>query len=179
VISSAVFSRYARSLADVVLETGQEAAVDRDLATYREMFLAVPALLEALDSPAIPRDTKARILSQVMTQYPVHQTAANFLRILLEHNRIRHFHQIHDCYIKTVDERRGILSAQVTASDPLTGEQLSALRDGLARATGRSVTLSVKTDPALIGGLIVQVGSTIYDGSVRTQLAVMKQRLMS
>jgi len=177
VISSAVFARYARALADVTLERGEDAEVRRDLDAYREMFRQAPALLEALDSPAVPRDAKERVLAELLSRYPVSRSAANFLRILLAHHRIRYFAEICDAYVKTVNERHGIVAGRVTTASPLGAEELAVLREALRLATGNQVSLSMGTDPDLLAGVVVQIGSTIYDGSVRTQLDEMRRRL--
>ncbi len=176
-ISSSIFARYARALADVTLEKGEDAGVRRDLGTYREIFRQVPALLEALDSPAVQRDAKERVLAELLSRYPVSQSTANFLRILLVHHRIRYFAEICDGYDKTVNERKGIVAARVTTAAPLSDQQISVLQESLCRATGNRVTLSMATDPAILAGVVVQIGSTIYDGSVRTQLDEMRRRL--
>jgi F-type H+-transporting ATPase subunit delta len=176
-ISSAVFYRYARSLADVALEEKQETAVTADLTTYREIFLAVPDMLSALDSPAVPREVKSNLLSAMLLQYPVMQIAENFLRLLVDHHRIRYFEEIYLAYVRSVNERMGVVAARVTAAHDLSKEQRSQLHASLSDAIGKTVTLDVRTDAGLLGGLIVQVGSTVYDGSIRSQLDEMKRRL--
>lgn len=176
-ISSAIFARYARSLADIAFSAGQEEEVERDLALYRDIFQAVPDLLQAMDSPAIPRDAKERLLKELMVRYPVQQTSGNFLRVLLERNRIRYFKEIYEAFVKISNERKGIVSAQVVTAAPLNDPELHQLRDRLAKATGLSVSLSVSTDADLVGGLVVRIGSTVYDGSIRTQLNEVKRRL--
>ena len=176
-IPSSVFGRYARSLADVALEKREDAAVRKDLDTYREIFRQVPALLEAFESPAVPRDAKERVLAGLLARYPVTQTVHNFLRLLQHHHRIRYFAEIYDSYIKTVNERKGIVDALVTSAASLGDQDLAQLRASLARATGSTVTLSVSNDPALLAGIVVQIGSTVYDGSIRTQLDEMRRRL--
>jgi F-type H+-transporting ATPase subunit delta len=178
-IPSAIIGRYGRSLAEVALEKGEEAAITRDFSLYRDIFQTVPDLLVAFDSPAVPRDAKERILTQLIEAYPVISTMANFLRVLLDHNRIRFCAEIFDLYLKTVNERAGIVAAQVTSAGPVSAENMSRLRELLSTVTGKNVTLAVQTDPGLLGGLVIQIGSTVYDGSVRTQLAEMKQRLMA
>jgi len=177
VISTAIFARYARALADVVMENGEDAVVGHDLDTYREIFLRVPALLESFDSPAVPHEAKEKVLSALLTRYPVSPITQNFLRILLDHRRIRYFAEICDHYFKAVNERKGIIEAQVISAAPLGEDELSALRESLARATGNQVTMSVNTNPDLLAGLVVQIGSTLYDGSVRTQLDEIRRRL--
>jgi F-type H+-transporting ATPase subunit delta len=176
-ISSVIFARYGRALADVVLANGEDARVLGNLDTYCEIFRMVPELLDALDSPAVQADAKRRVLTGLLERYPVLPTAANFLHILLDNHRIRYFAEIRDSYVKTVNERKGIVSAQVTSAAPVPEKDLGRLRASLARATGNEVTMSVTTDPDLLAGAIVQIGSTVYDGSIRAQLEEMKKRL--
>jgi F-type H+-transporting ATPase subunit delta len=177
VIPSAILGRYARSLAEVVFERNVETKVTEDLATYNEIFRAVPELLEFFHSPAVPRDSKEKLVGELMTRYPVHPVTSNFLRTLLQHNRLRYFEQIRDSYLKFVNENKGIVSARVTAAVPLSDGELKTLADRLAEITGKRVNVELTTDAGLMGGIVVQMGSTIFDGSIRTQLAEMKKRL--
>ncbi len=177
-IPSAIFARYARSLADVVLEKDVVDAVGKDLENYGEIFRAVPDLLDSFHNPAIPREVKHKILAELLAQYPVSRITENFLRVLLDHARLRYFHEILELYTRTLNDRQGIVTAQVSSAAPLSEENLSELRACLARATGRSVILDVRTDAGLLGGIVVRVGSTVYDGSVLSQLAEMRRRLM-
>ncbi|MGA2260961.1 MAG: ATP synthase F1 subunit delta [Acidobacteriota bacterium] len=176
-IPSAIFARYARALADVALANGEDAVVLRDLDTYGEIFRQVPALLEAFDSPAVQREAKERVLSSLLMRYPVSPAARNFLRILLDHHRIRYFAEVCDYFVKTVNERKGIVAARVTSATAMGEAELSILRARLSSATGKQVTLSLSTDPDLLAGVVVQIGSTVYDGSIRTQLEEMRRRL--
>jgi F-type H+-transporting ATPase subunit delta len=176
-ISSAVFGRHARALADVALETQTEERVSADLALYRDIFAAVPDLLGVFHSPAVSREAKERTLAELTKQYPVAPVTANFFKVALQHNRFRYFHEIYDRYVKTVNERKGVVSAEVVSPAPLAEAEVGRLRESLARATGCTVALEVRTDPELLGGLVVQVGSTVYDGSIRSQLAEIKRRL--
>ncbi len=176
-ISSAVLGRYARSLAEVVFEENIEPKVTEDLVTYSEIFRAVPDLLDVFHSPAVPRESKEKILGALIARYPVSQVTANFLRILLQHNRIRFFEQIRNHYLKSVNENKGIVAAQVTAAAPLSENAVKSLEAQLGKITGKRVNVELKTDDALLGGIVVQLGSTIFDGSIRTQLAEMKRRL--
>jgi F-type H+-transporting ATPase subunit delta len=176
-IPSAVLGRYARSLAEVVFEENIEPNVTADLATYSEIFRAVPDLLQAFYSPAVPREAKNKLLEELMVLYPVSPVTSNFLHTLLQHNRISFFEQIRDSYLKSVNERKGIVSAQVTAAEPLSERELKELAARLGGITGKVVNVELRADPGLLGGIVVQVGSTIFDGSIRTQLAEMKRRL--
>jgi F-type H+-transporting ATPase subunit delta len=177
VIPSAVLGRYARSLTDIVFEKILEPEVTGDLKTYSEIFRAVPDLLEAFHSPAMPREAKERLLDEIMERYPVNPITSNFLRILLRHNRIRFFSQVFEIYLKTVNQRKGIVSATVTTAAPLSRQEIERLTEKLTAITGKLVNIELRTDEGLLGGAVVQVGSTVYDGSVRTQLAEVKRRL--
>lgn len=176
-ISSAILGRYAKSLAEVVFEENTDEKVTEDLKTYSEIFRAVPDFLEALDSPAIPREAKEKLLDELMVRYPVYSTTANFLRILLQNNRIRYFQEILDSFIKSVNEYKGIVSARVTAATPLSQQEAKGLEERLAEITGKTVNVELQTDANLLGGIVVQIGSTNFDGSIRTKLAEMKRRL--
>lgn len=176
-ISSAILGRYAKSLAEIVFEENIDEKVTEDLKTYSEIFRAVPDMLEALDSPAVPREVKEKILDELMARYPVSPTTSNFLRILLRNNRIRYFQEILDSFIKAVNEHKGVISAQVTTAVSLSQQEARGIGDKLAEITGKSVNVELQTDASLLGGIVVQIGSTSFDGSIRTKLAGMKRRL--
>jgi F-type H+-transporting ATPase subunit delta len=176
-ISAAVLGRYARSLAEVALELNDEERVSRDLAEYREVFQAVPDLLVAFDSPAVTRDAKENVFSALLVRYPVRKVTENFLRVLLQHNRIRYFDQIYEIYVTTVNEHKGIATAAVTTAAPLSERELTGLRESLSKVTGKIIKLDVQLDSGLLGGVVVQVGSTVYDGSIRRQLSEMRRHL--
>jgi F-type H+-transporting ATPase subunit delta len=177
VIPSAILGRYARSLAEIAFEENLEQAVTEDLKTFKEIFRAVPDLLEVFYAPAIPRDAKEKLLAELIVKYPVNLITSNFLRILLQHNRIRYFEQIAEGYLKSVNERKGIVSARITAAAPLSQENLKSLEAKLAGITGKLVHIESRTDANLLGGIVVQMGSTIFDGSIRTQLSEMRRCL--
>jgi F-type H+-transporting ATPase subunit delta len=178
-IRMGVVVRYSRALADVAFESNQVEAVSADLATYCEIFQAVPGILDAFHSPAVPRDTKQNILARLLLQYPVIPITANFMRLLLDHNRILYFATIYEDFLRTVNERKGVMTARVTTAVPLSDSDLSKLRQSLSEITGKNIALSLETNADLVGGVVIQIGSTVFDGSIRTQLAEMKQRLMA
>jgi F-type H+-transporting ATPase subunit delta len=177
VIPSAILGRYSQSLAEVASEEKLEQAVSEDLKTFSEIFRAVPDLLGVFHAPGIPREAKEKLLAELMAKYPVSLITSNFLRILLQHHRILYFQLIAEGYSRSVNERKGIVSARVTAAAPVSPENLRALEAKLAEVTGKLVQIEARTDAGLLGGVVVQIGSTIFDGSIRTQLAEMRRRL--
>jgi F-type H+-transporting ATPase subunit delta len=176
VIPAAVLGRYARSLADVVFEENLEPEVTGNLKTYDEIFRTVPDLLDAFHNPAIPRDAKEQLLTGLIAQYPIIPIASNFLRILLQHNRMLYFSQIFQSYLKAVNKRKGVVSAVVSTSSPMSQQELKNLAEKLADFTGKLVNIELKTDASLLGGVVVQVGNTIFDGSIRARLDEVKRR---
>lgn len=176
-ISSAILGRYARSLAEVVFEQNLEASVTEDLKTYDEIFKAVPDLLEAFDSPGVPREAKEKLLDSVIEVHPANTITLNFLKVLLQHNRLACFQQIYESYLNTVNERKGVVSAKVSTALPLDSPELRALGERLSCATGKKVDMEPRTDADLLGGIVVQIGDTIFDGSIKTKLAEMKRKL--
>jgi F-type H+-transporting ATPase subunit delta len=177
VISSAILGRYARSLAEVVFEQNLEQTVTGDLETYSEVFKEVPDLLDAFDSPGVPQEAKEKLLESLVSLHPVHSVTHNFLKVLLEHNRIRYYEQIYRSYSDSANERNGIVSARVSSSMPLEAPEVEVLEKKLSEATGKTVNMEPQTDADLLGGIVVQIGDTIFDGSIRTKLAEIKRRL--
>jgi F-type H+-transporting ATPase subunit delta len=177
VISSAILGRYARSLAEIVFEENLEQAVTEDMETYSEIFKAVPDLLGAFESPGIPHEAKEKLLENLIELHPIHRITHNFLKVLLEHNRIRHYQQIYESYLDLVNEHNGIVSARVSTAMPLDSSEIKILEEKLSGVTGKTVFMDSQTDQDLLGGIVVQIGDTIFDGSIRTKLAEMKRKL--
>jgi len=177
VISSAVLGRYARSLAEVVFEENLEQTVTENLKTYSEIFKAVPDLMNAFDSPGVPNEAKEKLLQSLLEVHPINPIARNFLKVLLEHNRIRYYQHIYESYLDSVNEHNGVVSAKVSIAMPLDPSEVAVLEKKLSDVTGKTVNMESQTDADLLGGVVVQIGDTIFDGSIRTKLAEMKRRL--
>ena len=176
-IPSAILGRYARSLAEIVFEENLEQEVTGDLSAYGEIFRVVPDLLEVLQTPAVPRESKDRLLNELMAKHPVNPVTSNFLRVLLQHNRIGFFQQIFDLYLNLVNEHKGVISARVTTAMALSEQEVNQLGERLSAITGKSVNVEPQMDATILGGVIVQLGNTIFDGSIKARLAEMKRRL--
>lgn len=176
-IPQAILGRYANALADVVRDEGIEPAVTEDLQTYAEIFRTVPDLMDALHAPSLPRDAKEKLLAEILERYPVHRVTANFLRVLLRRGRIQFFQPIFENYLRLIREREGILAATVTAARPLSPQETERLGAKLEEVSGRRVTMELRTDADLLGGVVVRIGSTVYDGSIRSRLAELRRRL--
>lgn len=168
--SPIVGRRYASALADVLIERKEEAEVLEELAAWEKMIVTNPPLQEALTNPTVPYEQKSKVLSELITRTKVRQTTANFLRILLKNQRLSELAQINAKLANVLDERSGVVSAQVVSARPVSEALKMGLEDTLRRITRKKVRLNFQVDETLLGGIVTRIGSTIYDGSVRNQL---------
>ena len=175
--SQTVARRYASALADVIIERNEQAEVREELAAWEGMILSNPALLEAFINPTVPYEQKAKVLNELIARTKVRQTTANFLRILLKNQRLAELPQVNAKLDQVLDERSGVVSAQVTSARPVSDSTKLALEEKLADITGKRIRLSFGTDESLLGGIVTRIGSTIYDGSVRNQLKRLGEEL--
>ncbi|MDT4895607.1 MAG: F-type H+-transporting ATPase subunit delta [Acidobacteriota bacterium] len=173
-----VARRYATALADVVTARGEAQEVQKELAAWAEMMQSNEQLLEVFRNPTIPYEQKRKVLSTLIERTRVRSTTANFLQVLLQNHRLAELNEVNKRFAQILDERSGVVSAQVTTARPVPQSSQDALRAKLADLTGKSVRLSFTTDEELIGGIVTRIGSTIYDGSVRNQLQQVKERMI-
>ena len=179
---AAVAARYARALADVVTrpsppETPE--AVEKQLRDFEALTAESPELRTVLASPAVSGPRKKALLEKLGARIGLSRVGRNFLFVLVDHRRMALLGNILDAFRTLVDERLGLVEAQVTAAAPLAEAERATLEAALDRLTGRRVRANYAVDPALIGGVVTRIGSTIYDGSVREQLRLLRERLSS
>ena len=175
----AKLGRYARSLAEVAFEQNIEDRVMEDLRMFSGIFSQNPDVGKVFDSLAIPRNEKEKLLDALLTDHPVAPIVSNFMRVLLERNRIHSFQGIFNLFLELVNKRKGIVSAKIVSATPLDSDGIGRIEKRLGMVTGKTVVASaVETDENLLGGIVISVGNTVYDGSVKTQLDEMKRRLL-
>jgi len=162
--------RYATALADVAIERREEREVQNELDQWASMIEANPQLKEVFANPTIVYDHKRKVLEDLISRTRVRETSASFLRVLLKNQRLSQLRDVAARYGQVLDERAGMVAATVTTARPIPEELQNALHESLTAATGRKVRLSFTTDEKIIGGVVAQIGSTIFDGSVQNQL---------
>ncbi|HEY3581217.1 MAG TPA: ATP synthase F1 subunit delta [Pyrinomonadaceae bacterium] len=165
-----VARRYASALADVVIERREEREVQNEINTWASMIASNPQLKEVFANPTIAYDHKRAVLEDLLARSRVRETSASFLRVLLKNQRLAQLPEIAERFGQILDERGGVVAAEITTARPISEELKKALHDTLASATGRTVRLTFATDEAIIGGLVARIGSTIFDGSVESNL---------
>jgi len=172
--------RYARAFAEV-----QESAKFDVVAALQQMrdFGATLAdsheLREFLENPSIEMAKKLKVLDAIGARIGFFPQVRNFMAVILEHHRLNELEEILAEYEELADEHAGAVEAKITSSRPLNAEDRAQLESQIAKLAGAKVRASYAEDASLLGGVLVEIGSTIYDGSVRAQLQQLKQRLVN
>ncbi len=175
---AAVTSRYARAFADVVFDMKLEtSAVLQQLRSVQELLGASEDLRRVWENPAIPAEQKRKLLDAIVARENIQKLVRNFLAVLIDHRRIFQLAEIAKQVETELNARLGMAEADVTSARELSPDERRALESQVEKLTGRKVRAHYATDGALLGGAVVKVGSTIYDGSVRGQLRRMKEQL--
>ena len=130
-----------------------------------------------MENPTVSGDRRKKLVKEIAGAYGFDRSVTRFIDILIDRNRLALINEIITAYQKLLDERRGIVRALVRGAQPLDSSQQKELVSKLEKVTGKQVRMEFAVDPSLIGGVVAQVGSTIYDGSVRQQLKAFKGRL--
>lgn len=134
---------------------------------------------EFLENPSIEMVTKLKVVDALAARIGMFPQVRNFIAVIVEHHRLPVLDEILAGYRELVDEHAGAVEARITSSRALNDADRAQLEAQIARLAGARVRASYAQDPSLLGGAVVEIGSTIYDGSVRAQLQQLKQRLVN
>ncbi len=171
-------ARYARALLDVgATESVDFDVVARDLDEFVASFYRERELQRVMLDPAVPSPRKRAAMEQIVQRSGLTSIVAKLLILLANRDRLGLLSDIAATYREQLDERRGVVHANVTSAEPLTPERTAAIEGKLAAVTGKRISLTTAVDKDLIGGLVAKVGGTVYDASVLTQLKKIKERL--
>lgn len=173
-----VARRYATALADVVIPRGNAAEVKQELAGWEQMMTGNENLLEVFRNPTIAYEKKRTVLEKLIDMTKVGPITTNFLQVMLMNQRLAELPAVNAKFAEVLDERAGMIAAEVTTARPVEDGTKQALAAKLGQMTGKKVKLNFETDPELIGGLVARIGSTVYDGSVRAQLDTVREKMI-
>jgi F-type H+-transporting ATPase subunit delta len=172
-----VARRYATALADVVVPSGIAQEVQQELLAWEGMLKNNGLLLEVIGNPTVAYDQKQALLLELIARTRVSNITANFLQVLLKNQRLLSLDEINVRFAQVLDERAGLVSAKVTTANSVSEAIKASLAVELVKLTGKKVRLDFATDDDLIGGIVTRIGSTIYDGSIRSQLDEAREQL--
>ena len=170
-------TRYAKALFDVAIKESTPEQAEQELTAFFDLIRGHGDLRQALASPAVPAARKRAAVDQLLQRQQPSGPVRKLLLLLAERDRFELLPDLVSVFHERVMEHLKIVQAEVTTAAPLPPEQAAQLQQRLGATIGRTVTLTTKVDPALIGGMVTRIGSTVYDGSVATQLAALRQRL--
>ena len=162
--------RYASALAEVAIEHHEETLVQQEIDFWAKLIEDNPRLQEVFSNPTVAYDQKRKVLEELIQRTGVRETTASFLRVLLHNQRLAQLKYVAERFAHVLDEHNGVIAANVTTARPIPEDLKAELNQTLSSSAGRTVRLSFITDEKIIGGIVTQIGSTVFDGSVEGQL---------
>ena len=175
----AIARRYAKALSQIGQEQGKLTEFQQELAAIDGLVLGNPDLQRLVAFPLIAPAKRNQAFNAILKQAGASDTIRKFFEVVALAARLSLLHEIVAAYNDYVDEAQGVVEAQVITAQSLSGTQSQRLAESLGGRTGKSVRIQWKQDPSLLGGLRVQVGSTVYDASLQGQLRLLKTQLLS
>lgn len=177
---ASVASVYARAFADVVFDKHLDA--DRSVAELRAIAKLLAESIElrrVWENPAVPADQKRRLLDVIAQRDGISKQVRNLVAVLIDHHRMHFLEPIIRQLEKELDARRGFAEAEIISSRELSEAEKREFEAQIAKLTGKKVRAQYSRDASLLGGAVLRVGSTIYDGSVKGQLERIKETISS
>jgi F-type H+-transporting ATPase subunit delta len=174
---SGVSGRYATALFELARDEKSVDAVKDDLDQFDAMLLDSADLKRLVRSPVFSSDVQSKALSAVLDKAGISGISANFLKVLTANRRLFAVDQVIRAFRALVAKFKGEATADITVAEKLSDKNLDALKAALKSVTGKDVSLDVKVDPSIIGGLVVKLGSRMVDSSLRTKLNSIKHAM--
>ncbi len=169
--------QYANALADIALAQGAAEPAVKQLTDFGAAFADSAELRNFLASPAVTREAKHGVIEKIVARMRAGKIIRNFLFVIVDHRRTNMLPEIIAAFEDVIRQRQGIAEAEVFSAVELSAGQKKQFAQTLERITGKKIEAKYSLDPALLGGALVRVGDTIYDGSVRSRLNEMRARL--
>lgn len=175
---ASVTSRYARAFAEVVVDRRMNAEKSvEELDSIAGLIESNTDLRNVLQNPAVPRAQKLKLLDAIVGRMGASKELRNFVAVLVDHHRARHMDEIAKQFKRELNQKLGIAESEVSSARELSKEERQALEKELQAITGKTVQATYSKDETLLGGVVVRIGSTIYDGSVRGQLHKIREQI--
>jgi len=171
-------SRYAKALLDVMIREGSPEQAEQELASLADLFERHEDLRKAMLNPAIPVTAKRSVMQQLVARVQPSRPVGKLMMLLAERDRLELLPDLLAAYRDRLMDYLQVVRAEVLTAISLPEERVAQLQQRLADVTGRRVVMTTRVDPSIIGGVVARIGSTVYDGSVATQLARIKSKLV-
>jgi F-type H+-transporting ATPase subunit delta len=178
-MGGSVARRYARALFGIGVDAGNYETLGREIDDLAGLLSASSELRNALENPVFKLDEKRAVLEQILPRVTPTAEVRRFILLLLDRRRLVLLPAIARAYRDLADAHAGRVRARVTSAEPLSAAAVEGVRRALAQRTGKQVIVETDVDPELIGGIVARVGDLVLDGSVRTQLADLRTKLVN
>jgi F-type H+-transporting ATPase subunit delta len=177
---AAYVSRYARAFLDVITAAKLDTvAIDRQIADFEATWDGSPELQSFFENPAVPSLQKVAILDKLNAKMGLQKELRNLLAVLINNDRIGQVHEVAAAYRTELQLRLGIRQAEIVTARELNSDERKSLIEGVGKLAGGRVEATFKEDATILGGAVVRIGSTVYDGSVRGRLERLKETLVA
>ena len=176
---AAFAARYARAFAQVVSSMDLDTATaQQELRAFSATFRGSRELREVLMNPSLPNQQKLRVVDAIATRLSMSKTVRNFLAVIMDHGRLGELDNILNEYAAVADHNAGVTEVAIISARPLADEERNDLVAKAEDLASGKVNATFHEDPLLLGGAVLKIGSTVYDGSLKAQFATMTQRLI-
>jgi F-type H+-transporting ATPase subunit delta len=176
---AAFVSRYARAFLEVVTAAHLDTnAIDRQLADFEATWHGSPELQTFFENPAVPAQQKVAFLDKLNAKLGLQKELRNLLAVLINNDRIKAVHEVAAAYRAELQEQLGIRQAEIVTARELGDDERNALIAGVGKMAGARIEARFKLDQSILGGAVVRIGSTVYDGSVRGRLERLREVLI-
>lgn len=162
--------QYANALADIALGSGAAEPTRKELREFGAAYSGSAELRNSLVSPSVPRKAKHAVIEKITARLGAGRIIRNFLFLIVDNHRTHSIPEIIETFEQVLQQRQGFTEAEVRSATELSAAQKAALEESLGKLTGRKVQTRYSLDAGLLGGVVVRVGDTVYDGSVRSRL---------
>lgn len=173
----AVAERYALALAEAAGPQADCSAITQELENFAGLWRESAELREVFDSPAVKPEQKLGVLDAILARLETSRTVGNFFRVLLARYRINLIDEICAAFEALADERMGVARVTIRTAEPLGESEKSDITERFSRLTGKKVKIEYGEDASLVAGVVAEIKSTVYDGSVRGALDQIKQHI--
>jgi F-type H+-transporting ATPase subunit delta len=169
--------QYANALADIAVQQGAADPVLKQLSEISAAYQESPELRNFFSSPAVPREAKHGVAEKLVARIGASKILRNFLFVIIDHRRTQAIPEIAQAFQEVIQQRQGLAQAEVLSATPLNEPQKAKLLQALERLTGKKIQPTYSLQSDLLGGAVVRIGDTIYDGSLKNRLNRMRQHL--
>ena len=173
-----VANRYSKALFDVALEEKKLEKIVNDIGAFTELFTTTKEFKIVMETSAVSRDEKKEIVEDIAKKLNFDNITINFLKLLIDKNKIKFISTINEVLLKRYRDYIGLADYEVISAVELDASIINEIKEKLEKKTGKKIELSTKVEPEILGGLIVKTEGLIYDGSLKSHLLKIKEKIL-